>query len=62
MQYVWDQDGKQYLDLIGGICTTGVGHAHPRIKAKLHEQVDRLHHHSTVYLNDGAVYLLARAT
>ena len=52
MQYMWDHEGKRYLDLIGGICTVGVGHCHPRINAKLHEQLDKLHHHSTVFLND----------
>ena len=52
MQYMYDHEGKQYLDLIGGICTVGVGHCHPRINEKLHEQVDKLHHHSTVFLND----------
>lgn len=29
MQWLWDSDGKRYLDLFGGIVTVGVGHCHP---------------------------------
>lgn len=29
MQYVWDQTGKRYLDVFGGIVTVSVGHCHP---------------------------------
>jgi alanine-glyoxylate transaminase/(R)-3-amino-2-methylpropionate-pyruvate transaminase len=29
MQWVYDVDGKKYLDLFGGIVTVGVGHCHP---------------------------------
>lgn len=29
MQYVWDQTGKRYLDMFGGIVTVSVGHCHP---------------------------------
>jgi len=28
---VWDADGKEYLDFLGGIATNILGHAHPRI-------------------------------
>ncbi len=28
-QYVWDLDGKQYLDFLGGIVTISVGHSNP---------------------------------
>lgn len=29
MQWLWDTDGKRYLDLFGGIVTVSVGHCHP---------------------------------
>lgn len=52
MQYLYDHTGKRYLDLFAGIATTGQGHCHPRITAKIQEQVNKLHHVSTIYLND----------
>jgi len=38
--------------MFAGIATSGLGHCHPRINAKLHEQVDKLIHCSTIYLSD----------
>jgi len=37
MQYLFDHTGKRYLDMFAGIATSGLGHCHPRINAKLHE-------------------------
>src|SRR5271156_868389 len=51
MQYVWDETGKQYLDAFAGIVTVSVGHCHPKIVAKVREQVGRLQHTTTIYLN-----------
>ncbi|MCL4402473.1 MAG: aspartate aminotransferase family protein [Acidobacteria bacterium] len=48
-QYVWDADGKQYLDFFGGIVTISVGHCNERVNARVHEQMDRLQHVSTVF-------------
>ncbi len=48
-QYVWDADGNQYLDFFGGIVTISVGHLNDRVREKVHEQIDRLHHVSTLY-------------
>lgn len=28
-QWLWDHEGRQYLDMFGGIVTVGVGHCHP---------------------------------
>ena len=33
MQYVWDDDGRRYLDALGGIVTISVGHCHPHVVA-----------------------------
>jgi 4-aminobutyrate aminotransferase len=51
-QFVWDPDGKQYLDFFGGIVTISVGHCNEHVNRKLHEQIDRLQHVSTVFANE----------
>ncbi len=55
MQYMWDVDGKKYLDFFGGIVTVSVGHSNPRVTTKIKEQVDRLQHGSTVFPNEAIV-------
>src|ERR1017187_5995793 len=51
-QYVWDADGNQYLDFLGGIVTVSVGHCNEEVNAKVHRQMDTLQHVSTVYANE----------
>src|SRR5262245_38353316 len=51
MQYLWDEQGRQYLDAIAGIVTVSVGHCHPRIVERVREQVGRLQHTTTIYLH-----------
>ncbi len=51
-QYVWDIDGNQYLDFFGGIVTVSVGHCNEEVNRKLHAQIDRLQHVSTVFANE----------
>jgi 4-aminobutyrate aminotransferase-like enzyme len=48
-QYVWDADGNQYLDFFGGIVTISVGHCNEQVTARVHEQLDRLQHVSTLF-------------
>ena len=55
--YLWDLEGKRYLDFFGGILTIGVGHCHPKVTGKIKAQVDRLQHTSTVYPNEHIVGL-----
>jgi len=52
MQWCYDQTGYRYLDFLGGVNTIGVGHCHPRITAAIKEQLDRVQHLTTIYLND----------
>lgn len=47
--YVWDVEGKKYLDLISGIGVCALGHSHPRITKAIREQVGRLVHCSNLY-------------
>src|ERR1041385_245260 len=51
-QYVWDADGKQYLDFLGGIVTVSVGHCNQTVNAKVRQQLDTLQHVSTVFANE----------
>jgi 4-aminobutyrate aminotransferase len=51
-QYVWDADGNQYLDFLGGIVTVSVGHCNDQVNAKLHAQIDTLQHVSTLFANE----------
>ena len=39
---LYDTDGRAYLDFANGIAVTALGHAHPRVTAAIHAQVDRL--------------------
>ncbi len=40
--YLWDADGRRYLDLFSGWAVTGVGHCHPRLVEAIREQAGRL--------------------
>src|ERR1039457_4818879 len=51
-QYVWDADGRQYLDFLGGIVTVSVGHCNEQVNAKEKQQMDTLQHVSTVFANE----------
>lgn len=47
--YVWDEDGKRYLDALAGIAVTGLGHAHPRVTDAITRQAQSLLHTSNLY-------------
>ncbi|HSB51154.1 MAG TPA: aminotransferase class III-fold pyridoxal phosphate-dependent enzyme, partial [Dissulfurispiraceae bacterium] len=46
---VWGADGKEYLDLLGGIAVNVLGHCHPKIVVALQKQAQRLLHVSNLY-------------
>jgi acetylornithine/N-succinyldiaminopimelate aminotransferase len=54
---VWDADGKEYLDLVGGIAVNALGHAHPAIVEAVTGQIKQLGHTSNLYVNPVAVEL-----
>ncbi len=58
-EYVWDGDGRRYLDCIGGIVCISAGHNHPKIRAKLMQMLEdeEIQHTSTLYLNRHLVEL-----
>jgi 4-aminobutyrate aminotransferase len=41
---LWDVEGRRFIDFAGGIAVMNVGHGHPKVKAALHEQVERFTH------------------
>ena len=46
---VWDADGKEYLDFVGGIAVDALGHCHPRMVEAIRAQAERLIHVSNLY-------------
>lgn len=46
---VWDADGKEYLDFVGGLAVTSMGHCHPKVAAAIAEQSSKLLHCSNLY-------------
>jgi 4-aminobutyrate aminotransferase len=57
MQYLWDADGRKYLDFFGGIVTISAGHTNPRITSKIKAQIDKIQHASTLFPNEAIVAL-----
>lgn len=47
--WVWDTQGRRYLDALGGIAVNTLGHAHPRLVPALQDQVARMIHCSNYY-------------
>jgi len=47
--YLYDTDGRRYLDGIAGIAVNGLGHAHPAVTAAIREQAGKLVHTSNLY-------------
>ncbi|MEM7736858.1 MAG: aminotransferase class III-fold pyridoxal phosphate-dependent enzyme, partial [Deinococcota bacterium] len=51
-QYIWDVEGKRYLDFFGGVLTVSVGHCNDEVTAKTSEQLYKAQHTSTLYVNE----------
>ncbi|HEX9756007.1 MAG TPA: aspartate aminotransferase family protein [Gemmatimonadales bacterium] len=50
-QYVYDETGRRYLDFFAGIVTLSCGHSHPKVLARIREQLETLQHTTTIYLH-----------
>ena len=46
---VWDTEGREYLDALGGIAVNTLGHAHPKLVPALQDQIAKLIHTSNYY-------------
>jgi acetylornithine/N-succinyldiaminopimelate aminotransferase len=55
--YLWDSEGKKYLDFVSGIAVTALGHCHPAMVAALKEQSEKLFHVSNLYYNEHSPFL-----
>lgn len=51
MQYLYDSNGKEYLDCFGGIVTVSVGHCHPYVIEAVEKQLKKLWHTTVIYMN-----------
>ncbi|MEU6297010.1 acetylornithine transaminase [Streptomyces erythrochromogenes] len=54
---VWDADGNQYTDFVGGIAVNALGHAHPAIVTAVTEQISTLGHVSNLFISEPVVAL-----
>jgi acetylornithine/N-succinyldiaminopimelate aminotransferase len=59
---VWDDDGREYLDLLGGIAVNVLGHAHPAVVEAVTRQVATLGHTSNLAMHEPGVRLAERLT
>ncbi|MER5639838.1 acetylornithine transaminase [Kitasatospora sp. NPDC002227] len=57
---VWDEDGKPYLDLVGGIAVNALGHAHPAVVEAVGRQIGELGHVSNLFMAEPTVRLAER--
>lgn len=54
---LWDQEGKHYIDFVGGIAVNALGHAHPALRDALVKQADLLWHTGNGYTNEPVLRL-----
>jgi acetylornithine/N-succinyldiaminopimelate aminotransferase len=57
---VWDDDGREYVDLVGGIAVNVLGHAHPAVVEAVTRQVSTLGHTSNLVMHEPGVRLAER--
>lgn len=60
--YVWDSEGKKYLDLLSGIAVNALGHAHPAIVEAVTTQLQTLGHTSNVFAHPQVIELAGKVT
>ncbi len=57
---VWDADGTEYIDWLGGVATVALGHNHPAVRAAVEAQLGKLWHISNHYYNAPQIELAER--
>src|SRR6202140_3441151 len=60
--YLWDSQGKRYLDFLSGIGVNALGHGHPAVQAAIKRQAGRLIHVSNLFFHRYQAELAARLT
>ena len=58
--YVWDVDGRRYLDLVGGIAVNALGHGHPALVAAVSKQAGEAIHISNFFTSPAQIALAER--
>src|SRR4051794_18736510 len=58
--YLWDSDGKRYLDLFAGFGGAILGHCHPALVAAATEQAQKLWHVGNTFYNEPQIELAER--
>ena len=57
---VWDEDGREYVDLLGGIAVNSLGHAHPTVVEAVTRQLSTLGHISNFFASEPQITLAER--
>src|SRR4029453_8507170 len=57
---VWDVDSREYVDLLGGIATTILGHTHPKVVEAITVQAHKLGHASNLAMHEPGLDLAER--
>ncbi|MDQ3741142.1 MAG: aminotransferase class III-fold pyridoxal phosphate-dependent enzyme, partial [Actinomycetota bacterium] len=57
---LWDDEGNEYLDFLGGISVSSVGHCHPKVVEAVREQAGQLMHVSNLFFNEPMTRLAER--
>src|SRR5271167_4430452 len=60
--YLWDSQGKRYLDFLSGIGVNALGHSHPAIQAVIKRQASRLIHVSNLFFHEYQAELARQLT
>ncbi|MCH2206356.1 MAG: aspartate aminotransferase family protein [Lentisphaerales bacterium] len=55
--YLWDDNGKKYLDFASGISVCNIGHSHPKVAKAIADQAQKLLHVSNLYMTENAPLL-----
>ncbi len=58
--HVWDVEGNEYIDALGGIAVNCIGHCHPKVVRAIQQQAGTLIHISNFYLSEPQVSLSAK--
>jgi acetylornithine/N-succinyldiaminopimelate aminotransferase len=58
--YVWDVDGRRYLDLVGGIAVNALGHGHPALVSAISKQAGEAIHISNLFTSEAQIALAKR--
>lgn len=59
---LWDAEGKEYIDFLGGIAVDAIGHCHPRVVRAVQQQAEKLLHVSNLFYTEPQFRLAQKLT